>query len=172
MPKRGQELRGARVVSFVVVTLLVVILDQATKAAARAALSDGRVLTLIPGVMDLKLVYNTGAAFSLGEGAGALFVVFALAVLVVGFWLVWTRDDISMPLSITIACICGGGVGNMIDRVLFGSVTDFLATTFMDFPVFNVADIFVTCGVIVMLILVFVEDRSDAGQAEKGGSSH
>mgnify|MGYP002733727527 FL=1 len=52
-----------------------------------------------------------------------------------------------------LGCVCGGGIGNAIDRVMAGRVTDFFATTFMDFAVFNVADVFITCGVILAFIL-------------------
>lgn len=159
---------GRRILAFVVVVMIVVVFDQATKAAARAWLADGKVDTLISGIINLKLVKNTGAAFSIGEGAGVLFVIFALVVLAVGSWVVATRDDVSMPLTVTIACICGGGLGNMIDRVMVGYVTDFLSLAFMDFPVFNVADVFVTCGVIVFLLIMFFGEHgkgADEAQA-------
>ena len=63
------------------------------------------------------------------------------------------------PLTVGLSCVAGGGIGNMIDRLVQGSVTDFLATTFIDFPVFNVADIFVTCGVAVCLLIVLTSDE-------------
>ena len=73
------------------------------------------------------------------------------------------------PLVVSLACVAGGGVGNMLDRLLRGSVTDFLCTTFMDFPVFNVADILVTLGVIATLVLVARQDRlREQGQGEQG----
>ncbi len=80
-----------------------------------------------------------------------VFVAIAALVVVGAFLLVW-KQDLPMPLVVSIACVAGGGVGNMIDRLAAGYVTDFLATTFIDFPVFNVADIFVTVGVVASLV--------------------
>lgn len=145
--------RLARLALFVLVAAAVVLLDQLSKAAARAELVPGEPVTLIPGVMDLSLIYNTGAAFSLGEGAGPLFVLIAAVICGVGLWVAWRRPDVPMPLLLTVACVAGGGVGNAIDRVALGAVTDFFKTTFMDFAIFNVADIFVTCGVPIALVL-------------------
>ena len=151
---------------FWVICVLAVLVDQVTKAAVRASLVPGQPQEFIPGVLDLSFVKNTGAAFSLGEGAGPVFIVFAAAVLAFGIWLVWSHDSLPMPLVVSVACVCGGGVGNMIDRMIFGYVTDFFATTFMDFPVFNVADIFVTVGIVVSVILYLVMVDAPASAAE------
>ena len=149
-----------RLAQFCLVAGAVVALDQASKAAARAALVPGEPVTLIPGVMDLSLVYNTGAAFSLGEGAGPLFVLVAAAITCLGLWVAWRRTDVPLPLALVMGAVAGGGIGNAIDRVALGAVTDFFKTTFMDFAVFNVADIFVTCGVLVALALFWRWDSA------------
>ena len=152
--------RGSRILIFWLLAGLVVLIDQATKAAVRVTSpTPGYMGTLIPGVIDLVHVENTGAAFNIGQGAGSLFVVVALAVSCLAFAFVCTQD---MPLSLTvsIACVVGGGLGNMVDRLMRGSVTDFIATAFMDFPVFNVADIAVTCGIAVSLIGYLMWERS------------
>ena len=155
---------------FWVVCVLAVLVDQVTKAAVRASLVSGKPQEFIPGVLDLSFVKNTGAAFSLGEGAGPVFIVFAAVVLAFGIWLVWSHDGLPMPLVVSVACVCGGGVGNMIDRMIFGYVTDFFATSFIDFPVFNVADIFVTVGIAVSVILYLV--MVDAPACASEGSEH
>ena len=145
--------------SFGLVVAIVIVLDQATKAVVRTmAPGLGRFGTLIPGVIDLVHVENTGAAFSIGTGAGAVFVVLAAAVAVAAAVFVY-RAEVPLSLACTLACVAGGGLGNMIDRIASGSVTDFLATVFMDFPVFNVADIFVTCGVAASFVLYLVWDN-------------
>lgn len=135
------------------VAAAVVVLDQLSKAWVREALVPGRPVTLIPHVMDLSLVYNTGAAFSMGEGRGLLFVLIAAAICVASCVYVWREGQMPRTLVATLGCVCGGGIGNAIDRVVAGRVTDFFATTFMDFAVFNVADIFITCGVILAFVL-------------------
>ena len=131
----------------------VVVLDQLSKAWVRAALVPGKPVTLVPHVMDLSLVYNTGAAFSMGEGRGTLFVLICAVICAGCCVLAWRERDMPPALLVTLGCICGGGIGNAIDRVVAGRVTDFFATTFMDFAVFNVADVFITCGVILAFIL-------------------
>lgn len=154
--------KGARRLAlFCAVSAAVVALDQATKAAVRAALEPGEAVTLIPGVMDLKLVYNTGAAFSMGEGKGLLFVLFCAVVVVASAVFAYRRPDAPVALTATLGCIAGGGVGNAIDRIAAGRVTDFFATTFVDFAVFNVADIFITCGVFVALHLYWRYDAAE-----------
>ena len=153
-----------RIAAFGGVAVLAVALDQASKAWARAALAGGPA-PLIPGVLDLSLVMNTGAAFSMGEGKAWLFVILALVVCAgAAAWVVRERE---MPvcLAAALGAVAGGGVGNLIDRVVAGRVTDFFATSFIDFPVFNVADIFVTCGVVVALLLAW---RWDAQRDEDG----
>lgn len=131
----------------------VVVLDQLSKAWVRSALVPGEPVTLIPHVMDLSLVYNTGAAFSMGEGKGALFVLICAVICVGCGVLAWREKGMPPALVATLGCICGGGIGNAIDRIVAGRVTDFFATTFMDFAVFNVADVFITCGVILAFVL-------------------
>jgi signal peptidase II len=137
------------------VVVLGVLVDQAVKAAVRATLAVGERAPLLPGVVELYRVENTGAAFSMGRGAGLLFVVVALAVVAVSLFLVW-HESFPMPLVITVSAVAAGGLGNMLDRLASGSVTDFIATTFVSFPVFNVADILVTCGVFLSLVGYFV----------------
>lgn len=149
--------RLMRLATMAGITAGVVALDQATKAAVRAAGEAGQLpRTLIPGVLDLKLVYNTGAAFSFGAGGGATWFFALVAVIIfvgVAFYLC-AEENLSRLEVVSLCAVAAGGIGNLIDRLMAGQVTDFLATTFIDFPVFNVADIAVTCGVIVMLACV------------------
>lgn len=162
-----------RVALYCLVAAAVVALDQAVKAAMRALLVPGEPVTLIPGVMDLSLVYNTGAAFSLGRGAGPLFVAIAALISLGGLWLAWRRTDAPLSLVLIVACVAGGGIGNAIDRMtLDGAVTDFFATTFVDFAVFNVADVFITCGVVVAFLLwVRWDARVEREGAQRDDSS-
>lgn len=167
---QGSSKKGASVMAFWFVATLVVIADQATKVAVRHLMPVGTpARTLIPGVLDLLRVENTGAAFSIGRGATWLFVGCAIAAFVVACVVVW-RNDLPFGLVVSLGCIAGGGLGNMIDRLAKGSVTDFLATAFIDFPVFNVADIFVTCGVAVGLVLYLRwESAQEAADAAGDG---
>ena len=142
------------------------VLDQVSKAWARTALAAGP-QPFIPGVMELVLVGNTGAAFSIGAGSQWVFVLIALAVCAGILVWVWRERTMPCALARALGCVLGGGVGNLVDRLATGTVTDFFATTFIDFPVFNVADIFVTLGVFATLVLYWRWDV--AREAKRNG---
>ncbi len=130
------------------VALVVLLVDQLTKLAVRAV-GDALHVTVIPGVIDFMFVCNIGAAFSMGEGHGIAFAVLALAV-IIAVYLVRAPQLAHLEV-VGMAMVAGGAIGNAIDRLAFGFVTDFIATTFIDFPVFNVADIGITVGVVLAL---------------------
>ena len=114
-------------------------------------------IPVIPGLFHLTYVQNTGAAFSSFQGQQWLFVlVFAVLTAAV----IWEFKTKKMGFSTferwCIAAIYAGGLGNMIDRLRMGFVVDMIEVEFMTFPVFNVADCFITCGCIAMLVsLIF-----------------
>ena len=144
--------REIRLVIFWLLVILVVVADQATKAAAVRVVQRDGAHVLIPYLVNLELVENTGAAFSIGQGATVLFLFIAIAFLVGAVLLVWREEDLPVGLVVPVAMVAGGGVGNMVDRLVKGSVTDFLSFSFVKFPVFNVADICVTVGVFLCAI--------------------
>ena len=111
----------------------------------------------IPGVVGLTYVRNTGAAFSSFQGQQWLF---ALVFVVFTALVLWEYFKSPMPFTKfdrwCIAAIYGGGLGNMIDRVRLGYVVDMVNVEFMTFPVFNVADMFITCGCLLLVVhLIF-----------------
>jgi len=117
-------------------------------------------MDFIPGVLNLTYVQNTGAAFSSFEGAQWLFaVIFVLLTIAI----VWEFSGKRWPFTTferwLIVAIYGGGIGNMIDRFRFGYVVDMIQTEFIDFPVFNVADSFITCSCILLLVHLFLFNK-------------
>ena len=132
------------------VALVVLLVDQLTKLAVRAV-GDALHMTVIPGVIDFVFVRNIGAAFSMGEGHGVAFALLALAVIVAIVVYLLRAPQLAHLEVVGMAMVAGGAIGNAIDRLAFGFVTDFIATTFIDFPVFNVADIGITLGVVLAL---------------------
>lgn len=133
--------------------LLVLVVDQLTKAWVRDALVAGAFpMTVIPGVIEFDFVANTGVSFGLAAGFGSAFVLLAVVVVAaVAIYLTRARL-VSRWEVVGLGMLAGGAIGNAIDRALFGFVTDFIATAFIDFPVFNVADIGITVGVAIALI--------------------
>ena len=131
---------------------LIVAADQLTKLLVLMNIPLHTQIDVIPGVVGLTYVQNTGAAFSSFQGMMWLFAVI-FALLTVG--IVWEYKKQSLGFSKAewwcIAAIYGGGLGNMIDRLRLGYVVDMIETRFMEFPVFNVADCFITCGCIALI---------------------
>lgn len=131
--------------------------DQVTKWLVLEKIPLYDYVEAIPGIFHLTYVQNTGAAFSAFRGMQWLFV---------GIFLVLTAallfEYFKKPMAFTgferwcLAAVYGGALGNVIDRVRFGYVVDMICVDFIDFPVFNVADCFITCGCILLLVhLVF-----------------
>lgn len=114
----------------------------------------------LPGLLGLTYVRNTGAAFSSFEGAQWLF---ALVFVLFTAAIVWEFSKKRWPFTNferwLIAAIYAGGIGNMIDRFRFGYVVDMIQTEFMEFPVFNVADSFITCGCILLMAHLFLFNK-------------
>ena len=140
-------------IAFVVLAAAFVVADQLSKAWVRGNLAAPRVfIDLVPGVVQLRYVENSGAAFGMFPGAGGLFVLIAcLCIVGLGAYAVLGRDG-SLARMAALGMVCGGAAGNLIDRIASGHVTDFIALEFIDFPVFNVADIGVVLGGVLLCI--------------------
>ena len=138
-------------------TILIVAADQFTKYLTVANIPLHGFAEAIPGLFHLTYAQNTGAAWSSFEGMIWLFtLVFALLTVA----LIWEFSKKRLPFTTLerwcIVAIYGGGLGNMIDRLRLGYVVDMINLEFMDFPVFNVADCFITCGCIFLVVhLIF-----------------
>ena len=125
--------------------------DQWVKAWVMGHLQMGETTSLFPGFLELMRVHNYGAAWSSFSGARWLLIALTAAGMCAIAWLL--VKIVRHPLGQwSLAIILGGGIGNLIDRVRLGYVVDMLDTMFMDFPVFNVADVFVVCGTVCALI--------------------
>lgn len=139
---------------YTIIALVLLVADQVVKYLVRTGIELGQSIPFIPHVLDLTYVQNTGAAFSmLREHTWVLILISAIIVVVVaafvrrGFFQGW------LGLTAAMLVMCGG-VGNLIDRVVLGYVTDMFQTTFMNFAVFNLADCCITVGVVLLFIYV------------------
>lgn len=132
---------------------LAVVLDQVCKYLTVRNIPLGESIPFLPGVLRLTYVQNDGAAFSSFQGRQGMFILIFLI-----FTGIVLYEYFRKPMAFTkferwcIAAIYAGGLGNMIDRVRQGFVVDMLETVFMEFPVFNVADCFITCGCALLMI--------------------
>ena len=146
-----------QLIAYILFAALIVGADQLTKYLTVANIALGQDVEFLPGFLGLTYVQNTGAAFSSFQGMqwlfALIFAVFTAAVI----WEYRRRSLGLLPFEWwCVIAIYGGGLGNMIDRLRLGYVVDMIETKFMRFPVFNVADCFITCGctaLVVSLIL-------------------
>lgn len=140
---------------YVILAAALVVVDQLVKFLVRANIDLYASVPFIPHVMDLTYVQNTGAAFSLfHEHTWILTIISALVALLI--LAAMLKRIFTHPMGqACLALVLAGAVGNLIDRALFGFVTDMFQTTFIRFAVFNVADICVVVGGIALCVYVF-----------------
>ena len=133
-----------------------IVIDQLVKWWVRGAIPLGTSIPFIPYLMDLTYTQNTGAAFSSFSGMTWLLTLVSLGASAVVAALLWKNYFPGAWGKLSLALILAGAVGNLIDRAFLGFVTDMFETTFMDFAVFNVADICVVVGGFLMAVYVLL----------------
>lgn len=136
---------------FVCTVVVVFVLDQLSKIWVR---TNSPQIELLPGFLDLVRVENPGSAFGLFANQTFLLIVTSMAtLLVILLFLHCLTETISLGVTLCLALILGGAVGNLIDRIRFGYVTDFISIHLLDlfhWPVFNIADACITVGVLAL----------------------
>ncbi|GAB3693189.1 signal peptidase II [Saccharopolyspora sp. ID03-671] len=144
------------------VALMLALADLGIKTLATSTLADGPNVDL--GVLELRLAYNPGVAFSLGDTLPSAIVIAATALIIAGIGVLAWRTAPTTPLlgRTGLAAILGGAAANLVDRAMDGVVTDYLHTGW--WPTFNLADVFITCG---GALVVLVHLRSPAGDREE-----
>lgn len=148
------------------ISLPVAVLDQLVKTWVRAQ-PLGTAMFSIPGVLEIVPSRNTGAAFSLLSGHAAALAVFSAVLIVLLCAYVRRALHLTQAAKMALYVLIGGGAGNLLDRALFGGVTDYIRLLLFDFPIFNLADIAITASVAVLIGLLLT------GKLEKyRGESH
>jgi signal peptidase II len=132
-----------------VVAVLVFIADRVTKDLVTATVPFGTEVAAIDHLVWITNIHNSGAAFGLAPAFAIVFLVASFGVACGLVVYVFTHRD-SVPADLVLGLVLGGTVGNLFDRVMFGTVTDFVAVHF--WPVFNVADSAVSTGVVLLLL--------------------
>lgn len=135
--------------------LLVVALDQGSKALVEAHLVPGERVDLL-GPLSLTLAHNEGIAFGLAADGGAALI--ALSIVALGFvGYLFARDTDRPGMWAAVGLLAGGAIGNLADRVRAGEVTDFV--DFLSWPPFNLADVAITSGVALLALIYLLEQR-------------
>jgi signal peptidase II len=127
---------------------IVFIADMLAKSAALHYLSPGRSLPLIPGILHLTLVHNTGAAFGVFRGGAPVFTAVSAAAIIAITLYAFKKKDMAFSVQLALGLIVGGSLGNLIDRLRVGHVIDFI--DFRIWPVFNIADSCITIGAVML----------------------
>ena len=146
-----------RIPMAILAIIILTALDQLVKHLISTNFQVGQTRKIIDGVFQLNYVQNRGAAWGSFSGK----IVFLLAAIYVYIRLAGNQEKKYTPLRISLVFLISGAVGNMIDRVARGYVVDMFDFCLINFPVFNVADIFVTCSFIVIVILVLFKYKDD-----------
>ena len=142
-----------KLLKYILLVLAIVALDQWTKYLVLEHIPLHGNVEFWPGVISWTYYQNTGAVWSMMEGFRWMFVaIFVLLTIVVLLEYFKYRMNFTALERWLIAAIYGGAMGNVIDRVRFGFVVDMIKTEFMEFPIFNVADCFITCGCIALMV--------------------
>ena len=157
--------RRAALLVIVVLAVMVVVFDRISKDFAEALLTDGP-RPFIPGLLDFRLAYNTGAAWGMFRGGQPFFI--AMAVVVVLAVLVYIVSQPHHPrlMVFSLGLFIGGSIGNAADRLVAGQVVDFLNFLFIDFPIFNIADSCITIGVTLLMLSLFLSSLHKPAEVE------
>ena len=140
--------------------VLLIVLDQLVKWAIVSNIKLGEVKGFIPSIMSLTYLQNTGAAFSILENQQWLFTIITLLVIGGAIWYLIKNIKGSFWLISGLTLIIAGGLGNFIDRLRQGFVVDMFQFDFINFAVFNVADTYLTFGVLIMLLVIIKEENN------------
>ena len=140
------------------VIALLIVLDQLVKSYVVQNIALGEIKSWIPNLVSLTYLQNRGAAFSILQDQQLLFAVITLVVVVGAIWYLHKHMEDSLWMVLGLTLIIAGGLGNFIDRISQGFVVDMFHLDFINFAIFNVADSYLTVGVIILLIAMLKEE--------------
>ncbi|MBR4030652.1 MAG: signal peptidase II [Clostridia bacterium] len=153
---------------YTLLALLFVFSDQITKFFAVSLLKGTSGIPFIPHIMEFLYVENRGIAFGMFQGKSHFIIPLTIVILAVCiyFLVYYLKKSKHLP-SIALTFIIGGAIGNLIDKLRLGYVVDFLHTTFMEFPVFNLADVFICVGAGLFAIFILFFDKEEKNENNK-----
>lgn len=141
-----------------IVIVALIALDQWVKFEIVKNIQLGEVKPFLPKILSLTYLRNTGAAFSILENQQWLFAVITLVVIGAAIWYLSKHIKGSIWLLSSLSLIIAGGIGNFIDRMRQGFVVDMFQLDFINFAIFNVADSYLTIGVLVLIVMMLKEE--------------
>ena len=151
---------------YIIFSIVIIAADRISKIFAEKLMGEAA-KNVITGVISFSYTENTGAAFSILSGMtwllSAISVIFCVGVIV--YWMV--KKPVSKLLCTSLAMIFAGALANAADRIFYGYVIDFIKLDFINFPIFNIADIAITIGAVLLMIYVIFFDGDDVRQGVK-----
>lgn len=146
-------MKSKKINFLMIITIIAILLDQLIKIIIKSKIFNSSII-LIPHVLNLTYVQNTGAAFGIGSNSTSMFV--AVNVVIIGlitYFIFLKREELSKLILIALHLILAGGISNLIDRIVRGFVIDYIdISPLIKYPVFNLADIFVVVGCLIVVI--------------------
>lgn len=146
-----------------ILTALIILADQLTKFAAIKYLKGQQPIVLIKNFLSFHYTENAGAAFGILQQKRMLFIIITTIFLIaITFYLIKNYNELSLITKIGVSILLGGAIGNYIDRVRYGYVVDFISvklTRTYDFPVFNIADMAIVLGTIIIVYVVMFDKQ-------------
>ena len=159
--------KGLKHMPYVLLSALIVVLDQWFKGYILRLMTLRGPTSVLPGVLRLSLVYNYGASWGILSGKTALLLVVTVLVCLAILCAILLDKPAAVLGRLSLAFILGGAVGNALDRYLLGYVIDMFETEFISFPVFNVADCFITVGAALLCVWVLLDEKKSRLQRQE-----
>ncbi len=150
------------------IALVVLVLDQITKKIVSGSMEVGDQISVIGEFFKIHLYKNNGAAFSMLPNQRLFFIVITIAAVIGIIWYIRRNRSSGRALILAaLGLILGGTIGNLIDRALYGEVVDFFKLTFGSyiFPIFNIADIGITIGVVLILLDTILDVKNQGAES-------
>ena len=146
-------MKNKKINFLIIITITAILLDQVIKIIIKSKLFNSSIL-VIPYILKLTYVQNTGAAFGIGSNSTSMFVAVNIVIIgLITYFIFSKKDEINRPILIALHLIVAGGISNLIDRITWGFVVDYIdISPLIKYPVFNLADIFIVVGCIIIAI--------------------
>lgn len=154
------------------VAIVVLVLDQITKKIVSGRMEVGDQISVVGDFFKIQLYKNNGASFSMLPNQRLLFIAVTIAIVIGIIWYIRKNRSSRRVLSLLgLGLILGGAIGNLVDRALYGEVVDFFKLTFGSyiFPIFNIADIGITIGVVLLLLNTILDVKDQGAEAPGNG---
>ncbi|SFK66910.1 signal peptidase II Aspartic peptidase. MEROPS family A08 [Marinilactibacillus piezotolerans] len=151
---------------FYIIAVIVLIIDQLWKSAIVKWMEVGQTIPLWEGVFHITSLRNKGAAFGILQGQRWFFIIVTLIVVLGIIYYLQTEGRNNRRISFALSLLLGGALGNFFDRLIRGEVVDSLDFRLIDYPIFNLADVFIVSGVALMILDMWLETRTGQQKQE------